>query len=194
MEHERRSASRRARAERALPGRRDGERRQRASPPASRCPASRSCGTTAARMSGNWIYCGGYTEEGNLAARRDTADAPNKHRAPSEVGMGVADEPAHSLQPRLGQSQRRAVQPAQMGHPLERREEGMGRRCPRRRHAAGRDESLHHAGIGGRAALLAGPRGRAVSRALRAGGEPGEKPVLQDPVESLRADLAVHRI
>ena len=28
-------------------------------------------------MSGNWIYCGGYTEEGNLAARRDTKDAPN---------------------------------------------------------------------------------------------------------------------
>jgi len=28
-------------------------------------------------MSGNWIYCGGYTEEGNLAARRDTTDAPN---------------------------------------------------------------------------------------------------------------------
>jgi formate dehydrogenase major subunit len=28
-------------------------------------------------MSGNWIYCGGYTEEGNLAARRDTADASN---------------------------------------------------------------------------------------------------------------------
>ena len=28
-------------------------------------------------MSGNWIYCGGYTEEGNLAARRDMTDAPN---------------------------------------------------------------------------------------------------------------------
>ena len=28
-------------------------------------------------ISGNWIYCGGYTEEGNLAARRDTGDAPN---------------------------------------------------------------------------------------------------------------------
>jgi formate dehydrogenase major subunit len=28
-------------------------------------------------LAGNWIYCGGYTEEGNLAARRDTADAPN---------------------------------------------------------------------------------------------------------------------
>ncbi|HEY1372015.1 MAG TPA: molybdopterin dinucleotide binding domain-containing protein, partial [Candidatus Binatia bacterium] len=29
-------------------------------------------------LSGNWIYCGGYTEEGNLAARRDLADASNK--------------------------------------------------------------------------------------------------------------------
>src|SRR5438046_715486 len=29
-------------------------------------------------MSGNWIYCGGYTEAGNLAARRDASDAPNK--------------------------------------------------------------------------------------------------------------------
>ncbi|MET0310999.1 MAG: molybdopterin dinucleotide binding domain-containing protein, partial [Burkholderiaceae bacterium] len=28
-------------------------------------------------LAGNWIYCGGYTEEGNLAARRDTTDAPN---------------------------------------------------------------------------------------------------------------------
>ena len=28
-------------------------------------------------MSGNWIYCGSYTEEGNLAARRDMTDAPN---------------------------------------------------------------------------------------------------------------------
>jgi formate dehydrogenase major subunit len=28
-------------------------------------------------MSGNWIYCGGYTEAGNLAARRDATDAPN---------------------------------------------------------------------------------------------------------------------
>jgi formate dehydrogenase-N alpha subunit len=28
-------------------------------------------------MCGNWIYCGGYTDEGNMAARRDTTDAPN---------------------------------------------------------------------------------------------------------------------
>jgi formate dehydrogenase-N alpha subunit len=28
-------------------------------------------------LSGNWIYCGGYTDAGNLAARRDTSDAPN---------------------------------------------------------------------------------------------------------------------
>src|SRR4029079_13847942 len=29
-------------------------------------------------LSGNWIYCGGYTEEGNLAARREMTDVPNK--------------------------------------------------------------------------------------------------------------------
>jgi formate dehydrogenase major subunit len=28
-------------------------------------------------LSGNWIYCGGYTEAGNLAARRDSTDAAN---------------------------------------------------------------------------------------------------------------------
>jgi formate dehydrogenase major subunit len=28
-------------------------------------------------MSGNWIYCGSYTEDGNLAARREMTDAPN---------------------------------------------------------------------------------------------------------------------
>ena len=71
-------------------------------------------------MSGNWIYCGGYTEEGNLAARRDMTDAPNNIGLYPQMGVDVADEPAHSVQPRLGQSQRRAVQPAQVGHPLER--------------------------------------------------------------------------
>ncbi len=32
-------------------------------------------GSTAA---GNWIYCGSYTDAGNMAARRDATDAPNK--------------------------------------------------------------------------------------------------------------------
>ena len=144
-------------------------------------------------MSGNWIYCGGYTEEGNLGPPRYVRCA-EQDRTPPEVGMDLADEPENSLQPRVGQSQRRAVQPAQMGDPLERREESMGRRRPRRRHAAGRDESLYHAGIWRRAALFTGPGRWAVSRTLRAGGEPGEKPVLQDSVGSLRADLGVHRI
>ena len=70
----------------------------------------------------------------------------------------------------------------------------MGRRCSRWRDAAGRDESLYHAGVGGWAALLAGPCGWTLSRALRAGGEPGAKSVLENSVESLRSDLAVHRI
>jgi len=34
----------------------------------------RDDGTTAC---GNWLYCGSYTEEGNLAARRDSTDAAN---------------------------------------------------------------------------------------------------------------------
>ena len=80
--------------------------------------------------------------------------------------------------------QGRAVQPAQVGRPLERGEEGVGRRRSRRRHAAGRDESLHHAGLGVGQLYLAGPRGRAVPRALRAGGEPGAESALEDPVES----------
>jgi formate dehydrogenase-N alpha subunit len=32
-------------------------------------------GTTS---SGNWLYCASYTEDGNMAARRDPTDAPNK--------------------------------------------------------------------------------------------------------------------
>ena len=35
----------------------------------------RDDGTTA---SGNWLYCGSYTDQGNMSARRDPADAPNK--------------------------------------------------------------------------------------------------------------------
>ena len=35
----------------------------------------RDDGTT---MSGNWIYCGSFTEQGNLAIRRDMTDATNK--------------------------------------------------------------------------------------------------------------------
>ena len=52
-----------------------------------------------------------------------------RHWTLSKVVVGLADEPAHSLQPRLGQSQRRALQPAQMGDPLECREKNLGRRC-----------------------------------------------------------------
>src|SRR4029453_11082426 len=37
----------------------------------------RSDGSTA---SGNWIYCGSYTDEGNMSARRNTTDAPNNIR------------------------------------------------------------------------------------------------------------------
>ena len=60
-------------------------------------------------MSGNWIYCGGYTEEGNLAARREMTDAPNGIQLYPNWAWVWPMNSAHSLQPRLGQSQRGAV-------------------------------------------------------------------------------------
>ena len=86
----------------------------------------RDDGTT---MSGNWIYCGGYTEEGDLRRAPRYDRCAEWHWTLSKVVVGLADEPAHSLQPRLGRSQRRALQPARMGHPLECREKNLGRRC-----------------------------------------------------------------
>ena len=74
-----------------------------------------------------------------MAARRDPKDAPN--------GIGLHPNWAwvwpmnrRILYNRASVNrQRRAVQPAQVGHPLERGEEDVGRRRSRRRHAAGRD-------------------------------------------------------
>ena len=145
-------------------------------------------------MSGNWIYCGGYTEEGNLAARRDMTDAPNKIGLhPNWAWMwpmnrrilynrASVNRKGEPFNPRKWVIRWNAEKKAWEGD------------VPDGAHAAGRDESIHHAGIGRRAALFAGSRRRAVSRALRAGGEPGEKSVLEDPVESVRASLAVHRV
>ena len=78
-------------------------------------PGLRSAAGRRQHLSGNWIYCGGYTEEGNLAARREHDRRPQRHRAASELGLGLADEPPHPLQPRLGQPQGRAVQSPQAG-------------------------------------------------------------------------------
>ena len=145
-------------------------------------------------MSGNWIYCGGYTEEGNLAARRDPADAAN--------GIGLHPKWAWAwpmnrriLYNRASVNRKgEPFNPAPLGDPLEHREPDVGGRRARRRHAARGDEPLHHAGLGGRAALRPRAGGRAVPRALRAGRESRAQPAVQRAVHPLRAGLAVHGV
>ncbi len=56
----------------------------------------RDDGSTA---SGCWIFAGCYTEQGNMMARRDATDPREQGIAP-ELGVGVAGQPAHSLQSR----------------------------------------------------------------------------------------------
>ena len=134
--------------------------------------ALRDDGSTA---SGNWLYCGSYTEAGNQSARRDATDAMN--------GIGI-----HPNWAWVWPMNRRILynrcsvdlegnpyNPEQVGDPLERRVEELGGRRARRRHAAGR-AALHHVARWRRTALRARSRGRAVARALRAGREPDQQP------------------
>ena len=116
------------RAERPLPGRRDGKRRQKL-----RCRQAGVGLRSVARRRHHDV------RQLDLLRRLHRRGQPRRaprydrcaewHWTLSKVVVGLADEPAHSLQPRLGQSQRRALQPAQMGDPLECREKNLGRRC-----------------------------------------------------------------
>ena len=124
----RRSSSSCPRAERTLPGRRDRQRRQKL------CCRQAGVGLRSiARRRHHDV------RQLDLLRRLHRRGQPRRaprydrcaewHWTLSKVVVGLADEPAHSLQPRLGQSQRRALQPAQMGDPLECREKNLGRRC-----------------------------------------------------------------
>ena len=189
--HEADPHMRRARAERSFSGRGDPAGGTRV-PPASRCPASPSCGTTAApcRVTGSTVAATPRRATWPLDATR-----PMRRTASGSIpklGVGVADEPPHPVQPRLRQPQGRAVQPAQVGHPLERGKDGVGGRRSRRRHGAGAS----------RIPSSCWPRESAssISPDLVDGPfpehyEPVESPVRnllsKRPVEPLRADLAV---
>ena len=50
---------------------------------------------------GNWIYCGSYTEKGNMAARRDKTDPTSIGLYP-QLGLVLAGQPQDPLQPGLG--------------------------------------------------------------------------------------------
>ena len=76
----------------------------------------RDDGTT---TSGNWLYSGSFTEEGNMMARRGTSD-PAGLGFQSRLGVQLAGEPTCSVQPCLGRPGRRAVGPIPSGDPLDR--------------------------------------------------------------------------
>ena len=62
-------------------------------------------------LGGCWIYTGVYKDGVNQAARR--TPAPRADLGGSGVGLGVAREPPHALQPRLGRPRGQAVERAQ---------------------------------------------------------------------------------
>ena len=60
---------------------------------------------------GCWIYCGVYADGVNQAARRKPR--PRAELGRRRVGLGLAGQPAHPLQPRVGRPRRQAVERAQ---------------------------------------------------------------------------------
>ena len=71
----------------------------------------RSSRTTASTACGCWIYCGVYADGVNQAARRKPGQRAELGRP--RVGLGLARQPAHPLQPRLRRPGRQAVERAQ---------------------------------------------------------------------------------
>ena len=128
---------------------------------------------------GCWIFAGSWTQAGNQMARRDAADPSGLGRH-AGVGLVVAGQPAHPLQPRLLQRRGRALHRHPQARLVERDEVGrqrrprlQGRLAPRRRH-----EPVHHDQRGRGPALGAGHDRRAVPRTLRA----LRHPARQEPV------------
>ena len=67
--------------------------------------------TDGSTTGGCWIYTGVYADGVNQAARRKPG--PRAVLGGPGVGLGVADEPPHALQPRLGRPRGQAVERAQ---------------------------------------------------------------------------------
>ena len=103
---------------------------------------------------GCWIYSGCYTNAGNQMARRDTADPAHAGLTP-RLGVGLAGQPPHSLQPRILRHAGPALQPEARVDRVERRP------VERHRHpglpgdvpALGGSRAVHHE-RGGRFAVL----------------------------------------
>ena len=148
--------------------------------------ALKADGSTA---SGCWIYSGTFADDVNQAARRRPGSRADVGRA--GVGLGVADEPADPLQPRVGRPRGPPVERAQALRLVGRRAGRMDRRGRARlqgrpgaglrparggagRTRAARRRAVRHAGRRQGLALRPdGPRRRAAARALRAPRVPG---------------------
>ena len=133
------------------------------------CQLRARCATTARPPCGCWIYSGCFTEAGNKMARRDNSD-PDDTGVYLEVGVLVAGQPPHPLQPRVGGPERQAVGSEPQADRVGRREmDGLRRAGHRADGEAGRGRPVHHEPGRDRAAVH--PRHdarRAVPGALRA--------------------------
>ena len=80
-------------------------------PTARRCRRTPQLTDDGSTACGCWIYCGVYADGVNQAARRTPWRQQNL--GGPGLGLGVAGEPAHPLQPGLGRPRRQAVERAQ---------------------------------------------------------------------------------
>ena len=103
--------ARRATASPTRRGGAEGDQRLRRSRPAARCRRYTEMKADGSTAGGCWIYTGVYADGVNQAARRKPRPRAVLGRA--GVGLGVADEPPHPLQPRVGRPRGQAVERAQ---------------------------------------------------------------------------------
>ena len=80
----------------------------------------RDDGTTAC---GCWIFSGSWTQAGNLMARRDNSD-PFGNGQTAQLGVVLAGQPAHPVQPGLLRSRRKALEPEAQTDLVERQRLG----------------------------------------------------------------------
>ena len=69
-------------------------------------------GTTAC---GGWLYCGVYPKEEHNHARARRAGRAGRARHASRLGLGLAGQPAHHVQPRLRRPRGQARGPSASG-------------------------------------------------------------------------------
>ena len=111
-------------------------------------------------------------------------DRPDRPRLLPRLGLVLAGQPAHPLQPRVGRRRREAVGPDPARHPVERHRPGSATSPTSRRTSppSGGQGQLHHDRRGRGPAVRPGLAARrAVPRALRAGGVAGRQPACRRP-------------